>query len=152
MNLEEAEKKLWADKEVKDRTGEGYYLSSLLLMPPNFTEIDKWQFVFFHPDTKDVFTASVNEKGILVGEESKPLVEDNYEKLDLKGAEPEKVLKIVQGETKHLDSNQVTKIIITLRDTMWRAAITTSDLKLLRIDIDRNTHEVEKSETTSMLR
>jgi hypothetical protein len=152
VKFEEAVKKLWADKRLKERTEKGYHLSSLLLTPTGFEKVREWQFVFFHPDTRDVFSVKVNAKGVEVGKESQPLVDDYYDKLDLQGVKPLEVLAIVKEEAKEFDQAKITKIILTLREGKWRAAVTTSDMKMLRVDVDRNTNKVEKSEITSMLR
>lgn len=152
MKFEEAVKKLMEDEEIKGRMEKGYYVSSLLLTPKTFHEIKEWHFIFFHPSSGDVFSAAVSVRGVKVGTESQPLVEDHYEPLDLNNLKPMEVLAIIEGEARELDPSKITKIIITLREGKWRAAIMTSDMKMLRIDVDRETKKVTKKESTSMLR
>ncbi|MCD6414804.1 MAG: hypothetical protein J7L23_04235 [Candidatus Diapherotrites archaeon] len=152
MRFKDALNVLMESEEVRSRIKEGYYLSSLLLTPENFSEVNEWHFIFFHPKTGDVFSVAINKNGIQVGIESQPLVEGNYEKLELDNLNPMEILPIIERETQKLNKNKVTKIIITLRKAVWRAAVMTADMKMLRIDINHNTKKVIKSESTSILR
>lgn len=152
MNLTEAEKKLWENEEVKDRKKEGYYLSSIMLILDSFDRINSWHFVFFEPQSKNVFTAEVDEQNIKIGKPSQPLVEEHYEELSLEGVKPKKVLELIKEKSGKLVKNKTCKILLTLRENTWRAAITTSDLTMIRLDIEKGTHKVLKDEISSMLR
>ncbi|MCD4739689.1 hypothetical protein K8R43_00700 [archaeon] len=152
MKLDQAEKNVMEEPQIKKRLDEGYYLSSLLLLMSQFNDEREWQFVFFHPKTKNVFTAKNTENMVEISPESKPLLENHYEKLSLKGINQNQALTTIQEQAKKIDQSQITKIILTLREGVWRAAITASDMRLLRIDVNDSTGKVEKTETTSLIR
>jgi ribosomal protein L11 len=153
VKFEQAWKKLEANKQVQEKKKNGFYVSSLMVIPEDFENIREWTFVFFHPDKGNVFSVTVNAGGVTVGKESSPLVEDHYEPLDLKGVKPEKVIKKIEEKVQEMEGFKIpAKIIITYREGTWRAGILTQEMKLLRIDLNQDTGKVEKTEVTSMLK
>lgn len=134
-------KKADSNERVKTLIAEGFHLTSFIAFPENFEKITSWILVYYNPKTQKVFSVEVDGE-IKIGEKSEPLIEGQYEEIDISGVEKaDKILSILEEKIKEQRLSP-TKIILSLREGKWITAVTTVDFKLVRMDFDMKTGEI----------
>ncbi len=151
MDLKKAIERAEAEGDVKARKKSGFYLSSAVAFTDDLESISQWTFAYFNPGTRDVFSVNVTD-GIKMTPESKPLVDDHYERLDLGAEKPVKeLLKIVRSRVEE-DGMDVLKAVIALREGVFSAAVFTKSMKVVRVDLEPDTGKITHFEISNLLK
>lgn len=152
MEISEAVKIAEQNPNVQEHIRKGFYLSSAMALPETLTEIPVWILVYFHPETKKVFSVETQPGFVVKNTPSDPLIQDHYSKLcyadALKSRELLSKLVNILAEQKEVP----TKVIIILRDEEWKIAIVTQSLRILRIDMDMKTGRLKNIVKSSLVK
>ena len=152
MELTEAIRFAESDMDAERHIQEGYYLTSLMAIPESLTEIGQWTLVYHNPETQKVFSVEVAPAGVKKSDESMPLIPDEYAPLDYEGALKSKKLLSTLLDLIAEQRETPTRVIITLRDGEWKVAVITQSLKMLRIDLDMRTGELERIDKSNLVK
>jgi hypothetical protein len=152
MEISEAIAAAEKDPEVQAHLAKGYYLSSTFTLPETLNEIAGWTLVYFNPKEQMACSVDVSASGVKTANASAPLVEGSYSRLDAAGAlASSQLLGILVGEIAKAKEFPA-KVIITLRDGVWRVAVMTQSLKLIRIDLEMQSGAVKDIEKSGLVR
>ena len=152
MEVADAVKAAESDPAVREHMGDGFYLSSLLTIPENLNEITQWSLVYFNPANQKVFSVDVTPGSVKKTPESSPLVEGNYSKLECRDALETRFLLAKLTEILVKEREFPMRVIITLRDCLWKVALVTQSVKMIRVDLDMKTGELKSIDKSSLIK
>ncbi len=148
MELKEAYEKAMRDPRVKTLVNKGFYLSSALINQTHLREAEKWILVFFNPDSRKVFSVTVDSNGISVSSVQEPLKEGFYKEMSMEGRENiQEILDLISSEF----SGTPVQVLISAKPDIWGALIVGKNMKTLYLEIDVKTRKIVKRERGSLL-
>ena len=140
-----------AEKSDEVKKLHGYFLCSCFASIKDKDEkVKEWTLLFYNHEKKVVLDCFVNEKFVTIGEETPPI--SDVERPDLSGLKitvDEALEKVVKNFSK-----SIINILITLhskKSLVWTINLITKDMMATTFDIDANSGEIVREETTSLI-
>jgi hypothetical protein len=151
MKLSEALGRARSNSDVQILEKSGYFLGSIFSMTDSSQEISEWTFLYFNPQTNKIRDLAISEKESKLDEEREPrspvsLLNPNALKISVNDAIGIGLAKLAKSSA---------KILVTLHQKdclMWTLTFVSSDLQATTFDIDAQTGEILREETTSLIR
>jgi hypothetical protein len=151
IKLEDAIKKAGKNKDVKKRKKDGFYLTSGLFVTDDIRKkVEKWTLVYFKPETKKVFSATVKGDLVDLSPISDPAVVKDYKKLDMEGRkELERVRHLILQECLAVG---VSSVFVTAKENVWEISIMSKMLTGVKLTIDAKSGKITDKEDLKLMR
>jgi len=151
MTLKEIVERAEEDESVQAHKKDGFYLSSIIAFADDLENVSKWTLAYFHPDTKKVFSVTLNGD-IEISEKSDPLVKDHYSELDLTKCKSfEDLMQVVRSKVLEGDFKPI-KAVVAIRGDTLNAAVFTQGMKVVRLDVGLSDAKILQFDISNLLK